>query len=76
MDIRDIAQYFAAAATIATTVGLFVKWVIVKPIKAYIDLATYPIQPNANGGKSLPDLIAQVGELRDTIREHIDTHHR
>jgi hypothetical protein len=32
-----------------------IKWAIVKPIKTYIDHATYPISPGANGGLSLAD---------------------
>lgn len=50
-----IAQYAAALVTIGTALGLTIKWAIVKPIKAYIDHATYPISPLANGGMSLAD---------------------
>jgi hypothetical protein len=50
-----IAQYAAALVTIGTALGLTIKWAIVKPIKAYIDHATYPISPGANGGLSLAD---------------------
>jgi hypothetical protein len=50
-----IAQYAAAFVTIGTALGLTIKWAIVKPIKAYIDHATYPISPGANGGLSLAD---------------------
>ena len=74
MDILDVAQYAAALTTIAAAFGLAVKWIIVKPIKAYIDTATYPIQNHANGGKSLPDAIAtlnrielRVGEIDDRL---------
>jgi hypothetical protein len=45
-----IAQYAAALVTIGTALGLTIKWAIVKPIKSYIDHATYPISPGANGG--------------------------
>ena len=50
-----IAQYAAALVTIGTALGLTIKWAIVKPIKTYIDHATYPISPGANGGLSLAD---------------------
>lgn len=50
-----IAQYAAALVTIGTAFALTVKWVVIKPIKAYIDHATYPISPGANGGLSLAD---------------------
>jgi hypothetical protein len=44
-----------------------IKWGIVKPIKAYIDLATYPISPTANGGKSLPDIANTVNRIESRI---------
>ena len=50
-----IAQYAAALVTIGTALGMTIKWAIVKPIKTYIDHATYPISPGANGGLSLAD---------------------
>jgi hypothetical protein len=50
-----IAQYAAALVTIGTALGMTIKWAIVKPIKTYIDHATYQIQPNNNGGLSLAD---------------------
>lgn len=50
-----IAQYAAALVTIGTALGMTIKWAIVKPIKSYIDHATYPISPGANGGLSLAD---------------------
>jgi hypothetical protein len=63
MSILVIAQYAAALTTIAGAVGLFVKWVVVKPIKAYIDQATYPISPGANGGRSLSDVAQTVNRI-------------
>lgn len=58
-----LAQYAAALVTIATAMGLVIKWAVIKPIKAYIDHATYPISPNANGGKSLPDAIKTLNRI-------------
>lgn len=68
-------QIAAALIAIVTLIGLFVKWAVVKPIKAYIDTMTYAIQPYANGGKSLPDLINKVDALHLVVKEHIDTSH-
>jgi hypothetical protein len=51
-----------------------VKYGIVKPIKAYIDTMTYAIQPHANGGKSLPDLINKVDDLKVMLDRHIKEH--
>jgi len=68
-------QIAAALIAIVTLIGLFVKWAVVKPIKAYIDTMTYAIQPHANGGKSLPDLINKVDALHLVVKEHLDTSH-
>ena len=68
-------QLAAALIAILSLVGMLVKWGIVKPIKAYIDTMTYAIQPYANGGKSLPDLINKVDALHLVVQNHIDTRH-
>ena len=68
-------QIAAALIAIVSLVGLFIKWAVVKPIKAYIDTMTYAIQPYANGGKSLPDLINKVDALHLVVQNHIDTSH-
>jgi hypothetical protein len=63
MGLIEIGQYAGAITAIAILVGMAIKWGIVKPIKAYIDLATYPISPTANGGKSLPDIANTVNRI-------------
>jgi len=68
-------QIAAALIAILSLGGILVKWGIVKPIKAYIDTMTYAIQPYANGGKSLPDLINKVDNLHLVVQNHIDTMH-
>lgn len=65
----EIAKYAAALATIGTTLGLFIKWAIVKPIKTYIDHATYPISPGANGGLSLADANKTLKRIENKIDE-------
>jgi hypothetical protein len=69
MSILLIAQYAAALTTIAGAVGLFVKWVVVKPIKTYIDQATYPIHPESNGGRSLSDVSKTVNRIESKLTE-------
>ena len=71
----NAGQLAAALMAILGLVGMLVKWGIVKPIKAYIDTMTYAIQPYANGGKSLPDLINKVDALHLVVQNHIDTRH-
>lgn len=65
----EIAKYAAALATIGTTLGLFIKWAIVKPIQAYIDHATYPISPGANGGLSLADANKSLKRIETKLEE-------
>jgi hypothetical protein len=74
-DILVAGQLSAALIAILSLFGILIKWGIVKPIKAYIDTMTYAIQPYANGGKSLPDLINKVDALHLVVKNHIDTSH-
>jgi hypothetical protein len=67
-------QVSGALIAILSLGGMLVKYGIVKPIKAYIDQMTYAIQPHANGGKSLPDLINKVDELKVMLDQHIKEH--
>ena len=53
-------QVAGALSAIGAVVFVIVKYVVVKPIQNYIDKATYPISPTANGGKSLPDVIRAI----------------
>lgn len=67
MGIIELGQYAGAIMAILILAGTAIKWGIVKPIKAYIDQATYPIHPTANGGKSLPDVVATVNRIESRI---------
>ena len=69
MGILELGQYAAALSAIAVLFGMAIKWGIVKPIKAYIDQATYPISPFANGGKSLPDIANTVNRIESNIKD-------
>jgi len=74
-NLVTIGQAAGSLIAILTLAGMLVKWGIVKPIKAYIDTMTYAIQPYANGGKSLPDLINKVDALHLVLQNHLDTSH-
>lgn len=65
----ELGQYAAALSAIAVLLGMFIKWAIVKPIKTYIDMATYPISPTANGGKSLPDIANTVNRIETRMAD-------
>jgi hypothetical protein len=69
MGIIELGQYAGALTAIALLVGMTIKWAIVKPIKAYIDTATYPIHPNTNGGRSLSDVAQTVNRIETRISD-------
>jgi hypothetical protein len=71
MWILTAGQYAAAISAILALVGIIVKYGILKPIKAYIDQATYPISPNANGGRSLPDVVCTLARIEEKL-EYLD----
>ena len=50
------------------------KLLIVIPIKNYIREQTHPIQPTANGGRSLPDIARTVDRIEKRLDEHINLH--
>jgi hypothetical protein len=69
MGIIELGQYAGALTAIALLVGMTIKWTIVKPIKAYIDTATYPIHPNTNGGRSLSDVAQTVNRIESKVKD-------
>jgi len=69
MGIIELGQYAGALTAIALLVGMTIKWAIVKPIKAYIDQATYPIHPNTNGGRSLSDVAQTVNRIETSVKD-------
>jgi len=69
MGIIELGQYAGALTAIALLVGMTIKWAIVKPIKAYIDTATYPIHPETNGGKSLSDVAQTVNRIETSVKD-------
>jgi uncharacterized oligopeptide transporter (OPT) family protein len=74
MTLITAGQYAGALIAIFTLLGMFIKWVVVKPIKSYIDTATAQIAPNANGGRSLNDLVTKVDDLKTMLNKHIENH--
>lgn len=51
-----------------------VKWFVVSPLKNFIKEQTHPIQPYANGGRSLPDIARAVDRIEKRLDEHITLH--
>jgi hypothetical protein len=50
------------------------RWFIINPLKTFIKEQTYPIQPTANGGRSLPDIARTVDRIEKRLDEHINLH--
>lgn len=69
MWLLTAGQYAAALSAILALFGIIIKYAVVKPIKIYIDQATYPIHPEANGGRSLPDAIAGIARIEQKVCE-------
>lgn len=67
MTVQLVGQWIAIGVgglTLATTLG---RWLIVNPLKTYIEKMTHPIQPDANGGKSLPDVAVAMARVETKI---------
>jgi hypothetical protein len=50
------------------------KILVVNPLKSFIKEQTHPIQPTANGGRSLADVARAVNRIEQRLDEHINLH--
>jgi hypothetical protein len=81
MTIIEILSIVSTSIGILTVLG---KVFIVAPLKNLIREQTRPIQPNANGGRSLPDVARATIEIKaslealtnqiDRVEGRLDTH--
>ena len=62
-------QVAGALSAIGAVVFVVVKYAVVRPIQNYIDKATYPISPGANGGRSLPDAIRAIKRVEAKLEK-------
>lgn len=69
-----IVEWLTAISLTLGIVGIIFRWLILIPLKNFIKEQTYPIQPSANGGRSLPDIAHTVNRIEDRLNEHIDFH--
>lgn len=67
MTLANWASVVAISVGTTTLLGLVGKVLVLNPLKAYIRDVTYPIQPNANGGKSLPDIAVTVARIEQKV---------
>lgn len=62
----------AGAGVVSLTLfSLILKFLIMPNVFKHIDKRTEQIQPDANGGRSLPDIALLLGELKSDVK-HID----
>jgi hypothetical protein len=71
MTLLESLSVVSLAIGILTVLG---KLLIVTPLKSYIKELTHPIQPTANGGRSLPDVARAVDRIEKRLDEHIILH--
>ena len=84
MSLDTTATVVGIVSTTLTVIVILGKWLVVLPLKNFIAEHTYPIQPNANGGRSLPDIAKTTIEIKamldslshqvDKIEDRLDTH--
>lgn len=76
-DISDLMVVLALIGVIVAAVAAIWRWIAEPRISRQITDATKPIQPYANGGKSLPDLHTKVDvliERQADIAKRLDNH--
>ena len=69
MNISIVGEYATSILAVLTLTGVLFRFIVLLPLKAYIKDLTYPIQPTANGGKSLPDIAKNVERIHDRLDE-------
>jgi hypothetical protein len=74
VNVIMLGQIAGACIAIGTALALGVQYLVLRPIKLYIDSATYPISPEANGSLSLPDAIRTLNEIKVLVNDHIQHH--
>lgn len=75
-DILFAGQVAAAISAFFILGGYVIRWFVVPPLEKMISEKTEQIQPNANGGKSLPDVALMLGRLSqqiDTMDKRLST---
>lgn len=69
--IKQIDTGLALFISGFTLLGFFYKFILIPKIENTIYKRTDLIQPDSNGGRSLPDIALLLGELKSDIK-HID----
>jgi predicted transcriptional regulator len=72
--ILELGKYAAAIAAILALAGMVFNKLVYKPLVKLIKEQTYPLQPNSNGGKSLPDVAKKINYLDKRIDSLEESH--
>jgi hypothetical protein len=73
--VLTAGQYATATLAIVGLLGVLYRFFVLLPLKNFIKEQTYPIQPNANGGRSLPDVVLGIEAIKyriDRLEQRID----
>jgi hypothetical protein len=74
MSVLILGQYATASLAVLALVGALFRFLVLLPLKAFIKEQTYPIQPTANGGRSLPDVALGIEAIKlrlDSIERRV-----
>ena len=76
MSVEFVGQVLSAILAGITLLGVLIRFLVLLPLKAYIKEQTYPIQPTANGGRSLPDVVLGIEAIKfriSRLEQRLDT---
>ena len=74
MSLDNLAQVLTAILAGLGVLGVLFRVLVLLPLKAFIKEQTYPIQPTANGGRSLPDVALGIEAIKlrlDSIERRV-----
>jgi hypothetical protein len=74
MNLDNLAQVLTAILAGLGVLGVLFRVLVLLPLKAFIKEQTYPIQPTANGGRSLPDVALGIEAIKlrlDSIERRV-----
>lgn len=74
--VLTAGQYATATLALLGLISVLFRFLVLLPLKAYIKEQTYPIQPTANGGRSLPDIALGIEAIKfriERLERRLDT---
>lgn len=74
--VLTAGQYATATLAVIGLISVLYRVFVLVPLKRLIKEMTYPIQPDANGGKSLPDIALGIEAIKyriSRLEQRLDT---